>query len=308
MGTTTSLIIFFAGLLGLVVGSFINVITLRYRPDSKQKLIKAISGRSHCPYCKKQLTGLKLIPIISFFALGFRCRECRVKISWQYPMVEFLTGAVFVGITAKILSLNFFEYYFISFPKLRIIIFVIVLFWLFFSTILIILSIIDFKHYLIPDKILFPGIIGAILLNISFLFFNGFSKTDFFLTKGLNFLGPVSNLLLPLETVWLNYLLGAVIFSGFLFLIYFFSRGKGMGFGDVKLGIFLGLILGLSASILALALAFIIGAGISIVVLYLKKKKLKEQIPFGPFLVLGSLIAVIFGEQIVNLYLRLAMF
>lgn len=298
--------IIFSGFLGLIVGSFINVVTIRYKPED-QNLKKAISGRSYCPHCQRKLAWFDLIPVLSFLFLRGKCRTCSKKISWQYPLVEIITSTVFVFLTAKVLSLNFFSYYVSSFQPDYSWIPLVILLWFFYAGIIITVSIIDLKHYILPDKIIFPAIIVAVLANLSFWLLESFGRFRF-PKGGINFLGPASRLLEITKVIPINYLLGALVFSGFLFLIYLLSKGRAMGFGDVKLGIFLGLILGFSASILALAISFIIGAAFSVVAIVLKKKKFGQHVPFGPFLGLGSLVAILFGEDIINFYLSLIIF
>lgn len=149
------------------------------------------------------------------------------------------------------------------------------IFWFYIASVLIIIFIYDLKHYEIPDKVLFPSIFVAILYNLFFNFDN-----------------------------ILNNLLAVLVGAGFFFLIWFFSKGKWMGFGDVKFAILMGLLLGFSKTLLALFLAFLLGAIIGIILMTLEKKKLKSEIPFGPFLISGTFLALFFGEKIINWYLN----
>ena len=133
----------------------------------------------------------------------------------------------------------------------------------------------DFKHYLIPDKILFPAIIVS-------LFYQFFFSEHF-----------------------LNHILAAIIASGFFFVIFLISKGKWMGFGDVKLAILMGLLLGVRPVLAALFVAFFLGSVISIFLMVSHKKGLKSEIPFGPFLIAGTFIALFWGSNIINWYLGL---
>ncbi|MEK7562123.1 MAG: A24 family peptidase [Patescibacteria group bacterium] len=140
---------------------------------------------------------------------------------------------------------------------------------------LIIIFIYDLKHYLIPDKVLFPAI-GVALIYRLFLNFS----------------------LIP------NFLLATVIGSGFFLAIFLVSRGKWMGFGDVKLAILMGFLLGFPNILVALFLSFFFGAIIGVILMALQKKGLKSEIPFGPFLIVGTFLTLFWGSQIIQWYLN----
>ena len=107
-----------AFLVGLGIGSFINVITIRFQPDQNISFSKLVSGRSRCSFCFHQLKWYDLIPIFSFIFLKGKCRYCGKKISWQYPIVEFLTALIFVVLAWKILNFNFLSYYLFVKPEI----------------------------------------------------------------------------------------------------------------------------------------------------------------------------------------------
>jgi len=154
--------------------------------------------------------------------------------------------------------------------------FIKLLFWLYIASALIVIFVYDLKHYIIPDKILLPAI------AISFIYL---------LIFNFNSLG--------------NHLFSA--FFGFLFFFsfFFFSKGKWMGFGDVKLAILMGFLLGFSNMLVALFFAFFFGAIIGIISIIFKRKNLKSEIPFGPFLIFGTFLAIFSGQEIINWYLNL---
>jgi len=289
-------------LFGLGVGSFINVITTRFQPDNYIKFPQLVSGRSRCPFCLHQLRWYDLIPIFSFVFLKGKCRYCGKKISWQYPIVEILTSLIFV--------LMFFKFWNLTPIRLALaqhiftwpIIFFLI--YLFYISLLLVLSIIDLKYYLLPDSYIIVGDIVAVLANLYFYFLHLNPQNHFF-NCGVNFLGSYIDYFNCQIHPLISVLLGIAVASGFLFLIYLLSRGRGMGFGDVKLGIFIGLILGFTNSILAVALAFIFGSIAGIIMLVFKKRTLKSMVPFGPFLALGVLITILFGSNIIELYLSL---
>lgn len=226
---------------------------------------KTVQGRSFCPRCKHQLKFWDLIPVFSFFFLRGRCRYCGEKISFQYPFVELLTGSVFL-----------FAYLFLN-PQtiLSIIIFFLTLF--IFSC-LIVIFIYDAKYYIIPNIIIYPAIITSLLI-ILIDCLRGDCKVSIFA------------------------ILSGIFAFLLFFLIYFFSKGKGIGFGDVRYAAFMGFFLGFPDILVGLFFSFITGAIIGLILIALNRKSRKDMIPFGPFLVLGTFIAFFFGEEIINWYL-----
>jgi len=228
-------------LLGLAVGSFLNC--LIYRLEKNKSFLQ---GRSFCPFCHHKLSWPDLIPVLSFLFLKGKCRYCHKKISWQYPLVEIFTGLIFF------LIFNF---------QLPIFNFIIAPF-------LIVIFVYDLKHFLIPDKIIYPAIIITALFNFQII-----------------------------------NLLSALAAAGFFLAIVLASRGRWMGVGDIKLGFLMGLLLGFPNILVSLFLAFMMGAIIGIGLIVFGKKTLKSEVPFGPFLVGGTFIALFWGEQLINWYL-----
>jgi len=240
----------FVFVLGLVVGSFLNCFV--YRLEKKE----SIKGRSFCPHCRHQLSWHDLFPIFSFLFLRGKCRHCKKKISWQYPVVEIAVGLIFLLI---------FSFQFSIFNTA---------FLFYIASSLVIIFIYDLKHYIIPDRVLFPAIIITIIYR-----------------------------LLENFPLFLNYFWAVAVASGFFLFIFFISRGRWMGFGDVKLAILMGLLLGLPNVLVALFLAFFFGAVIGVILMVRGKKELKSEIPFGPFLILGTFISLLWGNLIVAWYL-----
>ncbi len=259
--------------IGLFVGSFLNVIIDRL--PRKETIFK---GRSHCESCKKELAWYDLIPLLSFLMLKGKCRYCRAKLSFFYPTIEFSTGILFALIYAFVnFQFSIFNFQSINqflIPNSSIInqqSLISLAYYLFIVSSFIVVFFSDLKYGIIPDKVVFP----AIILSLSY------------------------SLIINPQSLIINLIsgLGAFVFFLILFLI---TRGKGMGFGDVKLAFLLGLILGFPKIILALYLAFLTGAILGIIlILWKKKKSIKETIPFGPFLIIGSLAALFWGELII---------
>jgi len=255
---------------GLIVGSFLNCVI--YRLEVGQGFFK---GRSYCPHCKQTLSWLDLIPVLSFFALRGRCRYCHQKISWQYPLVEIVTGLLFIFIFLRSDILGRSD---------------LLIFWFAIIQFLIVIFVYDLKHYIIPDRVIYPAIGIALVYN--------FLKSDFLVsTPGVFSSTP--------GVFWKSdFLISAFGAAGFFLAIVIISRGRWMGVGDIKLAFLMGLVLGWPNIFAALFLAFLIGAIIGIGLIFLGKKTIKSEVPFGPFLVLGTFIALFWGDIIINWYIK----
>lgn len=256
----------FIFIFGLIVGSFLNC--LIYRLEKKEGFIL---GRSFCPKCRHQLSFFDLIPLLSFFILKGKCRYCSQKISWQYPLVELTTGLLFILI---------FNFQFPLFSQFSIFNFLKLIFYFSITSFLIVIFVYDLKHYIIPDRIIYPAIILTFIYQL-FKIWN--------LGRGNWF------------EIW--DLILAVLPSLFFLAINLISQGRWMGFGDFKLAILMGLFIGFPNVLVAFFFSFFVGAIISIGLIILNKKTLKSEIPFGPFLVTGTFIALFWGQEIINWYL-----
>ena len=237
-------------LFGLAIGSFLNVLIFRI-PEGKSIVFPS----SHCMFCNHSLQVFDLIPVLSFLLLRGRCRYCGERISRQYPLVELLTGLVLLPFYHKFgLSTVFFIYSILVFT-------------------LIVISVIDFKLKIIPNKITYPGIILALILS---LIFNHIS--------------------------FIPSLLGIIIPAG-LFLLVALIYQKGLGMGDVKLVAMIGAVLGWQYTLLGVVFGSIIGLIIIFCLMMLKKFKPRQQIPFGTFISIGTVLVILYGEEIVRAYL-----
>ncbi len=290
------LFVSFTFILGILVGSFLNVVVLRYGAG-------AMSGRSRCLSCGKTLRWYELVPLASFFLQRGRCRGCRSSLSWQYPAVELITGFVFALVFWKEFGLPFFELQtssFLSFSSSYSVIQLLVigcelLLW----SLLIVLSVYDLRHKIIPDALAYSAALVSLLL---FLYSYFILHTSYFVD----------------------------IWSGFLFaapfaLMWFFSRGRAMGLGDAKLTVFFPWLLGVAKGLSALIIGFWLGATVSVAALTLKAVvsrfprrffptlrtrlrtlSLKTELPLGPFLVLGLFLVYVFGWDITGLGMLLS--
>jgi leader peptidase (prepilin peptidase)/N-methyltransferase len=283
---------------GLIIGSFLNVITNRYELGGKIFFTRTIGGRSHCPKCKKILRWYELIPLLSFIIQGRRCRQCSYRLSWQYPTIELLTGLVTAAIPlwfysrfqiAPLAALGEPLWWYYKLTAL----------WLLAAYTFITLSVIDFKHTIIPDAAnIVLGALGIGVVIIKWI-------VGPLLTYKGSLLGSYAAIFSLGDSVLLEALLaagvGALLFGG----IIFFTRGKGMGLGDLKLVIPIGLLVGWPDIVLVLATSFIIGAVISVLLMATRRKSFKDGVPFGPFLAASVFVVMFFGEVIMSWYFSL---
>ncbi|MFH0951468.1 MAG: prepilin peptidase [bacterium] len=250
-------------LLGLAIGSFVNSLAWRLYKA------KTLKGRSVCPTCGHNLAWYDNIPLLSFVLLKAKCRYCSQQISWQYPLVEFMTAILF--------ALAF--YYNPLFPDfatndLTQATLLLIRNWL-LIVILTTIFVMDLRWYVIVDKVSLPA--SAIILAI--------------------------NLYLGLP--WQNLALAGIIGGSFFLLQFVVSKGKWIGGGDIRLGLLMGVALGWPQVAVALFLAYILGSIYGVLFIILGKKDLKAKVPFGTFLSLGTLITLFWGQQILNWYLGL---
>lgn len=236
------------------MGSFLNVLIFRF-PNYPG----LISGRSKCRHCQKTIPWFDLIPVLSFLILGGRCRNCRQKLSLQYPLVEIACGGLFV-----------LFYYYFGLSAFSILLMAV-------AAMSIVIFTFDIKSLEIPEVFAWLLLIFAIVAA---------------------FLAPNFSLA--------NFLLGGLAGGGILGILVGISDERWMGAGDIKIGLAFGFLLGLYGSLLFLMLAFVIGAVVGVILITCKNKKMSSQLAFSPFLIIAGIIAIIWGERIVNWYLKFA--
>ena len=285
---------------GLLIGSFLNVLIWRYNPEGKLFDGKRLGGRSHCPYCNHELRALELVPLLSFFVQRGKCRKCGHKLSPQYPIIEFLSGAVFAGLPAFLNG--FYNVNISSFVNFNLGIwyYVLLLLWVVVFLALIVVAAIDLRDYVVPNELnLLLLVLGVATAAIFFHYGEKlFPFRDSFLKQYELIFSPFGSLIL-------NRILG--MFAGGLFfgLLIFLSWGRGMGIGDAKLAAASGLVLGWPDIALAVILSFILGGIVGGVLLGLGKKHINDKLPFAPFFVLGIFLTVFFGQGIIAGYFGL---
>jgi leader peptidase (prepilin peptidase)/N-methyltransferase len=268
------------GLLGMCIGSFLNVVIYRLpkmmeqdwhkqccdlleikNEERKEQQINLIFPRSSCPACNHKITALENIPVLSYLYLKGRCRSCKVKISPQYPLIE-----VFTGLTTAYIAWHF------GFSLQTL--FAVLLTWALIS-----LSMIDLEHSLLPDDITLPFMWLGLACNIFGVF------TD--ITSSL--IGAM----LGYSILWLIFMSFKVI-----------TGKEGMGYGDFKLLALLGAWLGWQFLPLIILLSSITASIIGIAMIMFKGRDKAAAFPFGPYLAIAGWITLLWGEELIGNYIN----
>jgi leader peptidase (prepilin peptidase)/N-methyltransferase len=270
----------FSVLIGLAIGSFLNVCISRM-PHNES----VVHPRSRCPRCRKPIAGYDNIPVFSYLLLRGRCRNCKKEISARYPLTEALTAVVSVLIYLKYgLGLEYGVYFALS-------------------AALIVLAFIDADHRILPDPITLNGIwIGLI---VSFFLF----IPSPFMTGVLRYLGVSfpSERLVSFGSSILGVLLGAGILWGVSEAYFLVRKVEGMGFGDVKMMAMVGAFLGPKLAVFTIMIGSLLGSIIGVVLMRFAGKDREYELPFGTFLSFGGIVAVLYGNDLVALYMRVMM-
>jgi leader peptidase (prepilin peptidase) / N-methyltransferase len=259
---------------GAVIGSFLNVCIWRIPREES-----LVHPPSHCPKCDRRLSALDLVPLLSQVLLRARCRYCKAKISWRYFWVEMLTALAFTALCVRLA------------PAGR---------WVeliadcLFTAVLIVVFFIDLELQVIPDDLVFIGV-GIGVLKDLWLIHTGAHQ----LWRTL----PFSNLIVPIPASILSAAVGSL---GLLLLAKLASLAFGkeaMGMGDVFLMAAMGANLAIPCLILAFFVAGFVGGLIGIVLLILRLRGRRDEVPFGPMLVVGTYVAMLGGDTLIRAYL-----
>lgn len=237
-------------ILGLLLGSFYNVCILRLPLEES-----VVHTPSHCPQCKNNIPWYLNIPVFSYVFLIGKCKFCKKKISIQYPLVELTSGLLFYFLFNKF-GLSFL---FLSYAV--------------FCSALLIVSVIDLHHRIIPNEISLPGI----LVGFAFCF--------------------LAQNILWWESI-LGFLIGGGVFFGIAYLYEKFAKREGLGGGDIKLLAMIGAWLGYQSILIVIVISSLVGSVVGIALMLTKNKNLQTAIPFGPFLAAAAILYVFLGHEI----------
>jgi leader peptidase (prepilin peptidase)/N-methyltransferase len=253
-------------ILGLLIGSFLNVIIFRF--DTGESVV---SGRSRCNSCKKMIAWYDNIPVLSFVFLRGKCRNCGERISWQYPTVECVTATLFMFVGQSFFFFGNTESAIQTVFSLGLIAALIVVF------------VYDLSTMEIPVSVLAFGV-GWTVLSLFLLWY--FASPQ----------GAFS------ESRFAEGLIGGLIAFSIFYALVFFSRETWMGEGDAWLALMLGLVVGWKLLLPALTIAFGSGALFGIALILLHKKNLQSRIPFGPFLAASIMFMLFFGALVEQMF------
>jgi leader peptidase (prepilin peptidase)/N-methyltransferase len=262
-------------LLGLVIGSFLNVCILRIPREES-----VVLPSSHCPVCNTQIEPYDNIPVVSWLLLGGRCRKCKTSISPMYPVVELLTGVLFLGCYLAFgLTIEFAK-------------------WAVFAALLVVLTITDVRERILPDKVNFLGLGLGLAFSLFTAPSDGFAE---WISHRIFDIPP------PQPAISFgDALLGAAIASGLLWLVaegYFRLRGReGMGLGDVKMMAMAGAFLGVQRALLTILAGSLLGSLIGAAIIGIGRKGSDFELPFGTFLGAAALLVVFVGSPVLAWY------
>ena len=265
-------------LLGLGFGSFVNALVWRLHERDKtsgpkNKELSVINGRSMCPHCRHTLAWYDLIPVFSWLALRGKCRYCQKPISVQYPIVELLGGLVFAG-----------SYLFWPSVVHQNGQWLLLSMWLAAAVGLLALAVYDLRWMLLPNRILYPALLAAAGGRTAYLIAYQPRKTHALV-------------------LWIG---SVAVASGIFWFLYITSKGKWIGYGDVRLGLVTGTLLADPyKSLLMIFLAALIGSLSAAPALAKGQKTIASRLPFGPFLITATAICVVFGQPIIDWYKNL---
>lgn len=263
-------------LLGLAFGSFTNALAWRVyeqgraKRKSEKERLSIARGRSMCVHCKHELAASDLVPVFSWLWLKGRCRYCKKPISWQYPAVELLFTVLFLGLYV-LWPTQFSGWSWLLFGL-----------WVPLLVSGMAMAIVDVRYQLLPNRLVYSfGVSSVLYVAVSALVSRDWQA------------------ILP------SVIGGVVLFSIF-YGIYQLSSGKWIGGGDVRLLGFMGILLGWQKGVLALILASYLASAVILVLVLMGKYHQKMRIAFGPFLLVATYIAFLFGDAAIDAYRRLA--
>jgi len=297
----------YGALTGLAFGSFLNVCITRWPAHES-----VVRPRSHCRSCGRALAWWENVPVVSWLALGGRCRTCRAHIGWRYPLVELAVGAAWAAAAWRAMpalyspgwtAISIFDAVYFATEQMM-------LCWL-----LIGLAVLDLEHFWLPDWLTLGGAALGIPINLL-----RFTVHFVWYTIPLHWTteSELTTHRAHIFDVVVRWVIGIVLAPAFILgtrWVYRALRGReGMGMGDAKLMLLLAAWLGLSHTVLAFVLGVVLGAAAAVVVLAVPSLRRRSKswaltkLPLGTFLCVGGIVSALCGGRIIDTYLRLAGF
>ena len=243
--------------LGLILGSYLNVVIYRL-----PRRLSTITPRSRCPRCRVAIPPWDNIPLLSYLWLLGKCRRCGFRIPWRYPAIEAFTGLGFVAV--------YRTFGWTSDSAVAAL----------FLASMIVLAMIDFEHFILPDVITLPGIVLGLALQ----------PWIHWTSLGDAVIGAIA---------------GAGVLYGVAWLWYWWKGIWGMGLGDVKMLAMVGAFLGWKGVIVTLFLASVSGSLTGALLILLGRLHLQSKLPFGVFLAVGAVLALLFGQTLLDGYVQM---
>ncbi len=283
---------------GLFFGSFLNVVADRLVNGKP-----LVFGRSECDNCKHQLAAKDLLPLVSFFKTGGRCAYCNIPLSYYYPLSEVLTGLAF-ALAAYLVDLRAnlgAGTAWVGFGFLGVV-----------FCVYIVLFLTDIKYRLLPNKITHPAIVFVfVFLLANVVFAAAMSRYDLATDDFGKYLLQAGLWNRRMDVLLRSFgltLVSAFGLTAFFWVLTKIKNGQAMGGGDVKLALLIGLFNGFPLNMLAIFLGFLSGAVVSLGLIAVRRKTMRDTVPFGPFLILGSVVALVWGKELLEWYFRLFAF
>jgi leader peptidase (prepilin peptidase)/N-methyltransferase len=287
----------FAGLLGLAFGSFLNVCLSRWPAGES-----VVKPRSHCRNCDHTLAWWENVPLVSWLALRGRCRNCNAEISWQYPLVELTVGALWAAVAWRFLNWVFVP----GLPETALLrglawlIGHLVFYWL-----LVALAVLDAEYFWLPNWLTWPGIAMGLAYSTFPLPFDGLIALA---SRG----GGIQVRAATASLLAMSIAAGLILLIRWLYKL--IRKREGMGLGDAKLMALLAAWLGLPGALLAFGLGAILGSITALALLAVPAARRGSEswggmkLPFGTFLCIGGIVSALWGQPMINAYLRWAGF
>ena len=274
---------------GAVIGSFLNVCIHRMPLDQS-----IVTPPSHCPHCHQRIRWIDNIPLVSYLALGGKCRDCGARISPRYFLVELLTAVLFLLMWLKLTQWDKPPVHGIDYLRSPI-------YWLVIAG-LIVATFIDFEHYIIPNEITLGGIVAGLLLSAVYAPLQPMDSVTSWMLKFV----PAG---VPAWSVALSRSVFGMLVGGLALLVVAFVgelifRKEAMGMGDVKFLAAIGAFFGWQSTLFTLLVSSLLGGVIGLALVLGRKKDWQTRIPYGPYIAIGALLWMFCGHQIMNWYVN----